>query len=59
MRNQLLVMLQDDHATYVAGFRAWLKLGYSVRRGCTSHIRIWAPCPPSKRKLQALSLIHI
>jgi len=51
--NQLLVMLQDEHATYVAGFRAWLKLGHCVRRGCTSHIRIWAPCPPSKRKLQA------
>jgi len=53
LRNQLLVMLQDDHATYVAGFRAWLKIGYCVRRGCTSRIRIWAPCPPSKRKLQA------
>jgi len=53
VRNQLLVMLQDDDATYVAGFRAWLRLGYCVRRGCTSHIRIWAPCPPSKRKLQA------
>jgi hypothetical protein len=24
-----------------------------VRRGETSHIRIWAPCPPSKKKLQA------
>lgn len=39
--------------TYVAGFRAWLKLGYCVRRGSTSHIRVWAPCPPSKEKLQA------
>jgi len=42
VRNQLLVMVQDEHAIYVAGFRAWLKLGYCVRRGCTSHIRIWA-----------------
>lgn len=24
-----------------------------MRRGETSHIRIWAPCPPSKKKLQA------
>jgi len=53
IRNQLLVCLQDPTATYVAGFRAWLKLGYCVRRGCTSHIRIWAPCPPSKKRLQA------
>jgi hypothetical protein len=24
-----------------------------VRRGTTSHIRVWAPCPPSRKKLQA------
>ena len=36
-----------------AGFRSWLGLGYCVRRGATSHIRVWAPCPPSKRKLKA------
>ena len=53
LRNQLLVCLQDPTATHVAGFKAWLKLGYCVRRGSTSHIRIWAPCPPSKKKLQA------
>ena len=53
LRNQLLTCLQDAGATHVAGFRAWLKLGYGVRRGETSHIRIWAPCPPSKKKLQA------
>jgi antirestriction protein ArdC len=51
--NQLLIALQDPAATYVAGFRAWLKLGYCVRRGTTSHIRVWAPCPPSRKKLQA------
>ena len=28
-------------------------MGYAVRRGERSHIRVWAPCPPSKRKLQA------
>jgi antirestriction protein ArdC len=53
LRNQLLTCLQDPDATHVAGFRAWLKLGYCVRRGETSHIRIWAPCPPSKTKLAA------
>ena len=53
MRNQLLIALQDPRATHVAGFRAWLGLGYCVRRGESSHIRVWAPCPPSKKKLQA------
>lgn len=42
LRNQLLACLQDPDATHVAGFRAWLKLGYCVRRGETSHVRIWA-----------------
>lgn len=51
--NQLLIALQDEHATHVAGFRGWLSLGYCVRKGETSHIRVWAPCAPSKRKLQA------
>ncbi len=53
VRNQLLVALQDATCTHVAGFRAWLKLGYCVRRGTTSHIRVWAPCPPSKKKIAA------
>lgn len=53
VRNQCLIALQDPTATRVAGFRAWLKLGYCVRRGETSRIRVWAPCPPSKKKLQA------
>ena len=53
LRNQLMIALQDSHATHVAGFRAWLGLGYCVTRGETSHIRVWAPCPPSKKKLQA------
>ena len=53
LRNQCLVMLQDDTATYVAGFRAWLRLGYVVSKGSRSAIRIWAPCPPSKKKMQA------
>jgi len=53
IRNQLLIALQDSTCTHVAGFRAWLNLGYCVRRGSTSHIRVWAPCPPSKKKLAA------
>ena len=53
VRNQLLIALQDPRATHVAGFRAWLRLGYCVKRGESSHIRVWAPCPPSKKKLQA------
>ena len=53
VRNQLLICLQDPRTTHVAGFRAWLSLGYCVRRGETSHIRVWARCPPSQKKLQA------
>jgi antirestriction protein ArdC len=34
----------------VAGFRRWLELGYAVRKG-ESSIRIWAPCPPSKKQV--------
>jgi antirestriction protein ArdC len=51
-RNVLLIMLQHPSATRVAGFRAWLNLGYAVQRGQAS-IKIWAPCPPSKKQLQA------
>jgi antirestriction protein ArdC len=51
-RNQLLIASQCEGATHVAGFRAWLKLGYHVRKG-ESAIRISAPCPPSKRRLAA------
>ena len=45
-------------ATRVAGFRAWLKLGYSVGKrpddvpeGAWA-IKIWAPCPPSRKQLE-------
>jgi antirestriction protein ArdC len=51
-RNVLLIMLQHPTATRVAGFRTWLKLGYAVQKGQTS-IKIWAPCPPTKERLQA------
>ena len=55
VRNQLLIALQDPRATHVAGFRAWLRLGYCVKRGESSHIRVWAPCPPSKKKLDGVA----
>jgi hypothetical protein len=41
MGNVLLILHQYPTATRVAGFGAWLKLGYSVRRG-EHAIRIWA-----------------
>jgi hypothetical protein len=49
--NQLLIAMQRPTATRVAGFRAWLKLGYRVSRGETA-IRIWAPGPPSSKQLE-------
>lgn len=52
LANQFLIALQRPDATRVAGFKAWLTLGYCVRRGETA-IRIWAPVPPSKKRLQA------
>jgi hypothetical protein len=33
LRNQLLIAFQDPDANRVAGFRAWLALGYCVRKG--------------------------
>jgi N-terminal domain of anti-restriction factor ArdC len=40
LANQLLIAMQKPEATRVAGFRAWLKLGYCVRKG-ESALRIW------------------
>lgn len=51
LHNQLLIALQCPEATRVAGFRKWLELGYAVRKGERS-IRIWAPCPPSKKQVK-------
>ncbi|HET9186015.1 MAG TPA: ArdC family protein [Solirubrobacterales bacterium] len=53
--NQLLIAHQCPDATRVAGFRAWLKLGYCVRKG-EQAIRIWAPVPPSKKALKVWRL---
>lgn len=51
LHNQVLIAFQMPGATRVAGFRQWLKLGYAVQKG-EHGISIWAPCPPSKRKLR-------
>lgn len=53
LTNQLLVAIAMPDATRVAGFKAWLKLGYCVRRGEHAVIRIWMPIPPSKKQLEA------
>jgi hypothetical protein len=50
LANQLLIALQCPHATRVAGFKAWLKLGYCVQRG-ENALRIWMPVPPSRKAL--------
>jgi antirestriction protein ArdC len=49
--NQFLIAMQRPEATYVAGFRAWLRLGYAVKRG-EKAIRIWVPIPPSRKQLE-------
>lgn len=49
LNNQLLVALACPDATFVAGFRAWLSLGYCVRKG-EKAIRIVAPMPIKSRE---------
>jgi antirestriction protein ArdC len=51
LANQLLIAMQLPEATRVAGFKAWLKLGYCVRRGETA-LRIWVPMPPTKKAIE-------
>jgi hypothetical protein len=51
LNNQLLVALSCPDATFVAGFRAWLKLGYCVRKG-EKAIRIVAPMPIKQRETE-------
>lgn len=50
-RNQILIAFQCPGATHLAGYRAWQKIGYQVRRGETG-IYIWARCNPSKKRLE-------
>ena len=51
-RNVLLILSQHPTAERVAGFRAWLELGYFVTKGSTG-IRIWARCAPSPKRMRA------
>jgi hypothetical protein len=52
INNQLLIALQTSGtATFVAGFRAWLNLGYAVDRGQKA-LRILAPMPVKQRDEQ-------
>lgn len=51
LNNQLRVALSRPEATFVAGFRAWLKLGYCVRKG-EKAIRIVAPMPIKRRETE-------
>lgn len=52
LTNQLLVALQSDgRATFVAGFKQWLALGYCVKRGSRA-LRIMAPMPVKARDKQ-------
>jgi hypothetical protein len=48
LSNQLLIALAKPDATFVAGFKAWLQLGYRVRNG-EKAIRIIAPMPIKQR----------
>jgi antirestriction protein ArdC len=51
LANQLLIAMARPTATRAAGFRAWLKLGYAIRRGERA-IKIWAPCRPSRKQIE-------
>jgi antirestriction protein ArdC len=42
--NLCLILLANPQASFVAGFRAWMELGYCVRKGERA-IRIFAPMP--------------
>ena len=48
LSNQLLVAMARPDATFVAGFKAWLDLGYCVDKG-EKAIRIIAPMPVKER----------
>jgi hypothetical protein len=48
LSNQLLVAIARPDATFVAGFNAWLRLGFAVRRGQRA-VAIIAPVPINNR----------
>src|SRR5450432_4659429 len=49
VNNQLLIAFARPDATFVAGFRAWLELGYQVRKG-EKAIWILAPLKIKERE---------
>jgi antirestriction protein ArdC len=49
--NQLMIAMQCPEAIRIAGFRKWLEIGYCARKG-EKAIRIWAPCPPSRKQVE-------
>lgn len=51
LNNQLLVALACPDAKFVAGFKAWIKLGYCPAKGSRA-IRIMAPMPIRERDPQ-------
>lgn len=53
LTNQLMIAVAMPEATRVAGFKAWLNLGYCVCRGEKAVIRIWMPVPPSRKQVEA------
>ncbi|MTD43774.1 hypothetical protein GKE82_05500 [Conexibacter sp. W3-3-2] len=50
LSNQILIAFQMPEASRVAGFRAWLRLGYCVAKGERA-IRVWVPMPPAKAQI--------
>jgi hypothetical protein len=51
LRNLMLIWQQNENATMVAGFRAWQKLGRTVKKG-EKGIAIFAPMPFKKKELE-------
>ena len=49
MRNLVMIWQQNENATRVAGYRAWQKLGRTVKKG-EKGIAIFAPMPFKKKK---------
>jgi hypothetical protein len=54
LNNQLLVALACPEATFVAGFKAWISMGYCVSKGERA-IRIIAPMPIKNRDAETTS----
>jgi hypothetical protein len=50
-QNQILILNQHPDATWVAGYRAWLRLGRQVRQGERA-IRILAPCLVARERVE-------